>query len=262
MESPRLVTPEAVALDLRTATVATRGLAALVDLLLQVLVMAVVGAALATVDVQDAGSSGVVVVLVVSLFLVRVVYPVVMETVVGATVGHLALGLRVVTTDGTPIRARQAMARVAVGLFELDATLGTVALLVSATRRDGRRLGDLAAGTQIVSTRTGTGPARALELRVPPHLAPWAAMLDTTGLQRPERTALRRYLLRADELAPERRDELAAGLADRLLPRLAVERPPAASAHDVLVAIAATIDARVPAAPPPPWDGGTTAPPA
>lgn len=236
-----MVTPEAVALDLQTATVATRGLAALLDVVLQGLAALLVAGALALADVGNVSGTVFVVLVLLAILLIRVGYPVLMETRFGATLGHMAMGLRVVTMDGAPIRARQAMARVAVGLFELDATLGAVALLVAAARHDGRRLGDLAAGTQVVSTRVGTGAAMALELEVPPRLRDWAASLDTTGLGRPERAALRRYLGRAADLPRERRDALAADLADRLLPRLAATRPPSTAAHDALVAIAATV---------------------
>lgn len=262
----RVVTPEAVALDLQVATVATRGLAQVVDVVLQAVVALLVVGALGLAD-ADSGSGAVfVTVVLVAVFVVRVGYPVLFETRFGATLGHMAMGLRVVTLDGASIRARQALARVAVGLFEIDGTFGTVALLTAATRRDGRRLGDLAAGTQVVSTRVGTGAPVALDLEVPPHLAAWVATIDTSGLARPERTALRRYLQRSADLPPGRRDELAAGLADRLLPRMAAVRPDRGSAHDMLVAIAASLtDQPEPVAldelPPPPPQSGPFAPP-
>ncbi len=262
----RVVTPEAVALDLQVATVATRGLGLLVDVLLQGVAALLVVAALQLADVDSASGAVFVTVVLVAVFLVRIGYPVVFETRFGATLGHMAMGLRVVTMDGAPIRARQALARAAVGLFEIDSTFGSVALLTAAARRDGRRLGDLAAGTQVVSTRVGTGSAVALEVEVPPHLATWATTLDTSGLTRPERTALRRYLLRAGDLPPARRDELAAGLADRLLPRMAASRPEQGSAHDTLVAIAATLTDDQPVGslddlPPPAPPSGPFAPP-
>ncbi len=253
----RVVTPEAVALDLQTATVATRGLGALLDVLLQGVAALLVAVALAAINVDSASGTVFVTIVLLAIFLIRIGYPVAMEATFGATLGHMALGLRVVTLDGSPIRLRQAVTRVAVGLFELDATLGSVALLVAAARTDGRRLGDLAAGTQVVSVRVGTGRAAALELEVPPRLQAWAAALDTTGLAQPERAALRGYLARAADLPGERRDQLAVQLAERLLPRLAAARPPGASAHDTLVAIGATArgrseDAASPAPPPPP----------
>lgn len=267
----RVVTPEAVALDLQTATVATRGLAALIDLVLQGVAGLLLVGALAAVDFGGASGTTLVVVVLVAILVIRVGYPVLMEARLGATVGHMAMGLRVLTLDGAPIRTRQALARVSVGMFELDGTFGLVALLVAASRHDGRRLGDLAAGTQVVSTRVGTGPAEALAVEVPPSLRAWASSLDTTGLGRPERTALRRYVGRADQLPHALRDELAADLADRLLPRLAASRPPSTSAHDVLVAIAGAAShdqsghapgtGRLTDLPPPPPPPGGMAPP-
>jgi len=259
----RLVTPEAVGLDLQTATVATRGLARLLDILLQLIAVLLVTVA---VGVVDGGASATVVTTIVLLavFIIRIVYPVAFETRLGGTLGHLAMGLRVVTADGAPIRARQALTRSAVGLFEIEATFGLVALLVAGSRTDGRRLGDLAAGTLVVSVRVGTGQAEALHLQVPPALAAWVTTIDAAGLAQPERAALRRYLGRAATLPAATRDELAGTLADKLVPRLAAERPPGASAHDVLVAIAASAtggSSRAPASPPvvppapPPGDG-------
>lgn len=255
-----------MALDLQTATVATRGLAQLVDVLLQGVALLLVVAAVGVADPEALGGATVVGIALVAILLVRVGYPVLLETRFGATLGHMALGLRVVTLDGAPIRARQALARVAVGLFEIDATFGVVALVTAAARRDGRRLGDLAAGTQVVSTRVGTGAAAPLALRVPAHLTDWAAALDTSGLRRPERTALRRYHLRAAELPPARREQLAVELADRLLPRLASARPDRATPHEVLTAIAAVLREDVASPPglgdlPPPAVGGDGAVP-
>lgn len=235
----RLVTPEAVALDLQTATVATRGLAATLDIVLQGVAFVLVSLAGAFLSVDSAPTIVFVVAVLLAVLLIRLGYPVLMETRFGATLGHMAMGLRVVTLDGAPIRARQAMARAAVGLFELDATFGVVALLVAAAREDGRRLGDLAGGTQLVSVRTGTGPAEAVHVTMPPRLAGWAATLDTSDLGPRERAALRRYLTRADGLATATRDDLAEGLVDKLLPRLAATRPGGEPDHDVLRAIAA-----------------------
>lgn len=239
MGAGRLVTPEAVQLDLPAATVATRALARLVDVVLQL----VVGTAIAAggIAVAGDGASDVVVTVVVLLaaFAVRVLYPVVMETRLGATVGHLALGLRIVTTDGGQVRGRQALTRAAVGLFEVEATLGVVALLVAGSRSDGRRLGDLAAGTLAVSVRSGTGRAEPLDVAVPPRLAGWAEAVDPAGLGPRERAALRRYLERAPSLPTATRDELAVPLRDTLCAAVGVPPPPDATAHDTLLALAA-----------------------
>lgn len=267
----RLVTPEAVALDLQTATVATRGLAAILDVVLQGVAFVLVSLAATFLSFDSAPTIVFVVATLLAVLLIRLGYPVLMETRFGATVGHMAMGLRVVTLDGAPIRARQAMARAAVGLFEIDATFGVVALLVAASRRDGRRLGDLAGGTQLVSVRTGTGPAESVDVQMPPRLAGWAATLDTSALGPPERAALRRYLTRAGGLTDGTRSDLGDALAAKLLPRMAATRPDGEPAHDVLRAVAAVAkdDASVPRStprtdlpPPAPPTASPTSPPA
>lgn len=232
----RLVTPEAVELDLAIATVATRALGRLLDVVIQVtaLVLVLVGASLSGAADEDV--LGVVITLV-AVFLVRIVYPIALETRFGATIGQRAMGLRIVTDDGAPIRLRQAFVRAAVGLFEVEATGGLVAFFVAAARADGKRLGDIAAGTVAVSVRVGTGRADVLGVTCPPRLEGWADQLDTSGLTSAHRGALRRFHERATTLGPTRRDELASGLVARLLPVLGTRRPVDAADADVLRAI-------------------------
>lgn len=250
----QLVTPEAVVLDLPVASVPTRMLAALLDLLLQGIVLLV--ALLATSQVTstlDAGAGRVLVVVGGSLlvFLLQLVYPTLTELRLGGTLGHLALGLRVVTVDGGPPDLRATATRTAVGILELEGTAGVLALLTATLHPRGRRLGDLAAGTLVVRTRTGE-QARVHAPSVPAHLRGWAATVDTAGLGPDGRAALRRYLDRRDAVAPSVRAELAQGLLDRLLPVVGASRPAGVAADDVVVALAAVASTRVPALGTPP----------
>lgn len=245
----RLVTPEGVRLDLVSATVATRALGRLVDLLLQVVAVSAISIGSVQVAGESASEVAVTVVVVLAVFLVRVAYPVVFESRLGATIGHMALGLRVLSLDGSPVRARQALARAAVGLFEIEATVGLVALLVSASRHDGRRLGDLAGGTQVVRVRVGDArTAPAVAAPVPTALRGWLDGVDLAGLGGPERRALQRYAERAAALRPERRDEVARPLLDALLTRLAVVPPSGLGPHEVLMVLASAGAARATAA--------------
>jgi len=242
----QLVTPEAVVLDLPVASVPTRMLAALLDLLLQGVVLLV--ALLATSQVTstlDAGAGRVLVVVGGSLlvFLLQLVYPTVTELVLGGTLGHLALGLRVVTVDGGPPDLRATATRTAVGILELEGTAGVLALLTATLHPRGRRLGDLAAGTLVVRTRTGE-QARVHAPSVPAHLRGWAVTVDAGGLGQDGRAALRRYLDRRDAVAPTVRRELAEGLLARLLPAVGATRPTGAGADDVVVALAAVASAQ------------------
>lgn len=230
----RLVTPEAVALDLPVASPASRGLGKLLDVVLQLVtvVLILVGAETAAL-----GEVATQVVVLLSVFLVRLVYPVALETRFGATLGQRAVGLRIVTDDGASIRARQALVRAAVALFEIELTVGTLAFLTAAVRRDGKRLGDLAAGTLAVSVRVGTREAAVLGVTCPPQLQGWARTLDVSGLTPAHRGVLRRFHESSARLPAARRGELATDLADRLLTVLAMPRPPGAGPVEVLRAI-------------------------
>lgn len=261
----QLVTPEAVVLDLPVASVPTRALAALLDLLLQgaVLLVAVIATAGVT-STLDAGAGRVLVVVGGSLlvFLVQLVYPTVSELLLGGTLGHLALGLRVVTVDGGPPDLRATATRTAVGILELEGTAGVLALLTATLHPRGRRLGDLAAGTLVVRTRTGE-QARVHAPVVPGHLRGWAATVDAAGLGPEGRAALRRYLDRRDAVAPTVRRDLAEVLLARLLPAVGATRPAGVGADDVVVALAAVASTPGPhraAAPPPAVVGAPRAP--
>ena len=102
-----LVTGEAVALDVRTAGLASRLLAALIDgvaqfvalLLLSLLIGAFGGSG------SSAASAALAILSLVTAFLV---YPVLFETLMrGRTPGKAAMGLRVVRDDAGPITFRR-----------------------------------------------------------------------------------------------------------------------------------------------------------
>ncbi|MFI5836035.1 RDD family protein [Micromonospora sp. NPDC051300] len=227
-----LVSGEAVELDVRVARLGSRVLALLVDLVVQVGLALVLGAALSLLllalppDVLDAAlAGGLQVVLVVLVF---VGYPVVMERFVGGrTVGKLAVGLRVVRADGGPVGVGQSLTRALVGVavewpglvLPLLSWAATVTVMLTDAR--GRRLGDLVAGTLVVHTR-GAGVWRPLPPAVPPLLA-WAATLDLTRVDDGLALAVRRYVDRLPQLAtPE-----AVGLGRDLWAEVAAVTSPA-----------------------------------
>ncbi|MCZ7439630.1 RDD family protein [Micromonospora sp. WMMC241] len=205
-----LVSGEAVELDVRVARLGSRVLALLVDLVVQIGLALVLGAALSMLvlalppDVMDAAlAGGLQVVLVVLVF---VGYPVVMERFAGGrTVGKLAVGLRVVRADGGPVGVGQSVTRALVGVavewpglvLPLLSWAATVTVMLTDAR--GRRLGDLVAGTLVVHTR-GAGVWRPLPPAVPPLLA-WAATLDLTRVDDGLALAVRQYVDRLPQLA-------------------------------------------------------------
>ncbi len=216
MAVSRLVSGEGVELDVRTAGVASRVLALMLDMLLQLalylLLLGVVTGFVSAVGpaADRALLQGLSIVMAV---VVLVGYPTALETLAGGrTIGKLALGLRVVRDDGGPIRFRHALTRSLVGVavewpglvFPVLTWIVSLATMLANPR--GKRLGDLAAGTIVVHERTpaawGWVPA------MPPPLARWAMLLDLTGLDDELALAVRHFLARNRQLSEPARTRL------------------------------------------------------
>lgn len=231
----RIVTGEAVQLDVRVARVGSRMLARLIDLICQTVLWFVLTLGLQML-VIGLGVAGLVeldfavlqALAIVSLVVTFVGYPVFMETVTrGRTPGKFVLGLRVVRDDGGPITFRHALARALVavsiefpGLIGAPLTwLATVVTMIMSPQS--KRLGDHAAGTLVIHERTpaawGWVPA------MPPGLATWAATLDLSGLPDELALSVRHYLARNRQLREPARTQLGQRLAREVA---AVTNPP------------------------------------
>lgn len=232
-----VVTGEAVVLDLRPVSFASRALALALDLLVQVALATALS--WATVELSgglDAAAEGALIVVILVAVVVGV--PTTVETLTrGKSLGKWAAGTRVVRDDGGPVRFRHALLRALVGVFEIYLTLGGPALVTSLANRRGKRLGDLVAGTYVVRERTavlGGSPAR-----MPPHLAGWAATADIGRLPDGLALAVRQYLARLPLLHPSSRQRLGADLAGQVARHVAPAPPAGTSAEDFLSAVLA-----------------------
>lgn len=232
---PRLVSGEAVELDIRVARAGSRVPALLIDIVVQVvlyyallLVGGVLFALLAATGVLILDGTLAQALLLVLGVIVLIGYPATMETLTrGRTVGKYALGLRVVRDDGGPIRFRQALTRALVGAtlewpgLILPPLTWVASLWVMIAHPHGKRLGDLAAGTIVIHERTpaawGWVPA------MPPELAYWARTLDLVGLDDDLALAVRHFLARNRSLKEPARSRLGYLLARQVA---AVTNPP------------------------------------
>jgi len=237
-----IVTPEAVRLDFEEASIGSRCLALVIDLVLQVTVLFVVllaGSALAG-EIGEGLPEWVGIVLVLLLvFLVVWGYPVAMETLWrGRTIGKAALGLRVVTTEGAPVRFRHAAIRAALSVVDLWLTGGGAAVVsILATSRQ-QRLGDLVAGTLVLRERTAGGEATPVRFVVPPGAEAYAATVDASGMTADDYATVRTFLLRAGSLAPDARARVGTDLARRIAAKLA-HVPPASVTPELFLTTAA-----------------------
>ena len=255
MES--VVTGEAVVLEVPVARFPSRLLAIIIDLAVQVVLLAVllfvVGLA-AEGGLDDASTAAIALVVTIGVI---VGYPTLFETLSrGKTLGKLALGLRVVGDDGGPERFRQALVRALAGVIEIWGLAGAPALIASLLSAKGKRLGDLFAGTFVIQERLRAAPGTAITM--PPPLAAWAASAELSRLPDDIAATARSYLSRYWELSPPARAEfgrrLAAQVATLVSPPPPHGTPAAAFLSAVLVERRSRELARMtraPAAPPP-----------
>ena len=219
MSETEIVTGEAVALDLRPARVASRLLAKILDYLIQSIALALLLFFVGQLASNDAAAAASSIALIVIVF---VGYPVLLETFWrGRTVGKLALGLRVVRDDGGPIRFRHALVRALIGVFvDFGITLGGGAVLCSLLHPQGKRIGDVAAGTLVVQERIPSQTGAVAQM--PPALAAWAASADLSGVTPSLAASARQLIAREHQLHPQAREELGsrvvAGLAAAVSP--------------------------------------------
>jgi len=215
-EPTGIITPEAVVLEFDTAGAGSRLVAESIDILIQLtaLVLLFIAVALAAASLQ--GASWVALVLLfVMMFLILVGYPVAMETLWnGRTLGKAALGLRVVTEEGGPIRFRHAALRGIIGLFEIWAFQGLPALLAIILSKKNQRLGDMAAGTLVLRERAAGGVAVALSFPPPPGCESYVASLDVSSLSTEQYGVIRSFLRRVLDLTPAARGAVAVRLAN------------------------------------------------
>jgi uncharacterized RDD family membrane protein YckC len=246
--APSVVTPEAVPLDLRLAGLGSRFLGLIIDWTIQFAALFALLMASLGLTGGDLGGVGIAF-LILMAFLIVFGYPVALETLWrGRTVGKAALGLRVVTTEGGPITFRHASIRTAVGIVDFPLTSGAAAVIsVLATRRN-QRLGDLAAGTLVLRERTGLPQPVATTFAVPAGLESYAATLDVSGLSAEDYRAVRALVLRAPNLAPPVRYQLALELADAVSTRVRPLPPPGIQPLWYLVCVAAVYQRRTAAA--------------
>ncbi len=232
-----LVTGEAVLLELRPASVALRGLALALDLVvLLVAFWAISWLLVRLIAASDVAAQQAW--LVTAQVLVLLVLPVTVETLSrGRSLGKLAAGLRVVRDDGGPIRLRQAMMRGLLALVETYTTFTTIAMFASLTNRRGKRLGDLLAGTYVVKERTSARYTPPVLL--PPELQGWAMLADVSRV--PDRLAMaaRAYLGRLHVMHPASRVRIGLAVAGELATLTSPPPPPGVHPERFIAAVLA-----------------------
>ncbi|MFE3542081.1 RDD family protein [Nocardia sp. NPDC059177] len=235
-------TGEAVALELPIARIPSRAGAFLLDLMLQLFLAFTLGyLGVIVLTAADADSAWFSVLGVVTIVTVLVGYPVCSETLSrGRSLGKAAFGLRVVRADAGPIDFRHALTRGLAGAmvdFWMLGAFGAVAVITSLCSREGRRVGDVLAGTVVVHTRQ-TLPRPALAV-APPWLTGWAAQLDPGAVSDELAAAMRQYLSRLSTLTPPAQHHLGTTLVEAVCRAMRCAPPAGYPPYHVLGAVLA-----------------------
>jgi uncharacterized RDD family membrane protein YckC len=242
-----VVTGEAVVIDVPCARFPSRAVALAIDLLVQlVLLVLLSGVAVAAAAGGALNPAALAAVALTVFVLVVVGYPATIETLSrGRSLGKLALGLRVVSDDGGPERFRQALMRALLAVLEIWLTLGFLALVTSLLSASGKRLGDIFAGTFVITERMPQprGPAAALPT-MPPALAGWAATLQLPGLDDGTAETARQYLSRYYTLTPAARADFGQRIAAAVAGQVSPPPPAGTTPPDYLSAVLAERRAR------------------
>ncbi|MDZ4264582.1 MAG: RDD family protein [Mycobacterium sp.] len=250
-----VVTGDAVILDVQIAQVPVRALSALIDVTV-VFICYVIGVMLWAATLSQFDSALSAAVLIIFTVLALVGYPLIFETATrGRTLGKMAMGLRVVSDDGGPERFRQALFRALAGVIEIWMLTGGPAVICSLLSPKGKRIGDIFAGTVVISERS---PRMSPPPPMPPQLAWWASSLQLSGLGSEQAELARQFLSRAAQLNPEMRDQMAHRITVDIVTRISPPPPPGTPAPLILAAVLAERHRRElgrmqAPAPPPAW---------
>ena len=246
-EGAGVVTPEAVPLQFPEAGVGSRAISFFIDAILLTLILVVLNATIGYLYDGEGLAPGWVAISALLLvnFVVFFGYPIAFETLShGRTPGKAAMGLRVVTLEGAPVRFRHAAIRAALILVDFVLTSGAGAVLASLLSKRHQRLGDMVAGTVVLRERSAAPPPRATTFPVPAGAEAYAASIDTSGLSAQDYEAVREFLIRCSSLRPQVRTEIARKLATAIAGKLQHTPPGSVSPELFLVCVAARYQER------------------
>lgn len=231
-----VVTGDAVVLDVQIAQLPVRAVSAMIDITI-IMVGYIIGVLLWATTITQFDEALSAAILIIFTVLVIIGYPVAFETATrGRTLGKIAMGLRVVSDDGGPERFRQALFRALAGFVEIWMFMGGPAVICSLISPRGKRIGDVFAGTVVISER---GPKLPPPPVMPPALTWWASSLELSALSPEQAELARQFLARATELSPDVRNDMAYRIATDIAGRVSPPPPPGVPPQYILAAVLA-----------------------
>lgn len=194
----RVEIPGGIHLEAQVVGPVMRIYAYLIDLLIRGVALFLVWLALIPFGLAGIGGGAFLIV----LFVVEWLYPVLFEVFArGQTPGKKALGIAVVNDDLSPVTLGTSLVRNLLRTVDVLPLFYLAALVTMLANQRFQRLGDMAAGTLVVSLSRSAKPAAVDDVS---PLAP------SLSLSRSEQTAIVDFLQRGGQLSEPRQQELAA----------------------------------------------------
>jgi uncharacterized RDD family membrane protein YckC len=194
----RVEIPGGIHLEAQVVGPIPRIFAFAIDLIIRGVILAVLSIASIPLGIGGVGGGFFLII----LFVIEWLYPVLFELLArGQTPGKKLLGIAVVNDDLSPVTLGTSLIRNLLRTVDFLPLFYLAGIVTMLTNRRFQRLGDLAAGTLVISTSKSAQTA-AVEDILP--LAP------ATQLSRSEQTSIVEFLQRSSQLSQPRQQELAA----------------------------------------------------
>lgn len=153
MSEIQIQTMQNIAIDYRSASIGERILARLMDGFIQIVILLAILLGVSLGPMKSWGGGGLFLILVPYLGILF--YDFLFESFLnGQTPGKKIMRIKVVRLDGQSATIGNYLLRWLIGLIEIVAFGGSLALLVLIFSRKGQRIGDLAAGTTVIKEQT------------------------------------------------------------------------------------------------------------
>ncbi|QYH35630.1 RDD family protein [Salinibacterium sp. M195] len=208
-----LMTGEAVALELHSASFVLRAAGSIIDFLVYggALIGLLIGA-FQFANIAGLDSAVGQALTVSAMVICLVVIPTAVETLShGKSLGKLVIGARIVRNDGGAIGFRHAFIRALLGVLEIFMTAGGLAGVVGLLNSRAQRLGDLVAGTYSQYERVSKVANPVIQL--PGQLSEWALTADVAKMPDALARRISHFLVAAPGYTPGTRLQHAANLA-------------------------------------------------
>ena len=206
MKSTFVTTPDNIQVEYRLAGAGSRVGAAVIDTFIQSLAFTIIlilsywimnGFKFSLIDFDGAALSNFGAVIIISYFLIFFGYFLISEIVMkGRTIGKKIFGLRTVRQNGQPITFIQSIIRNVIRVIIDNTGIGIVTMMFS---KDYKRLGDMLAGTMVISENTGKYSTKSLTLEALTGFEKSASVNPAYPIESFEYEILKDYFARKNE---------------------------------------------------------------